>query len=104
MMHRSAQTPAPPRDFGELRSGAGMSMAANSRRDEFISYEQNSNASTAGFDIWAAHNPAAVAWIENRFLWYAAQGRHFSFALIWEECRYHRCAENGRNLWKMPND
>lgn len=88
-------------------TGGGASVAGLTKREskpDFTRYECESKAKTGGFDDFVKANPACVAWIENRFLWYAAQGRHFSFALIWEEARYHACANNGRNLWRMPND
>lgn len=107
MMHRSAQTPAPPRDFGELRSGAGSNAEGQALALDFSSldeYERESRSKWLGCRQWAESNPEFMRRFEALALDYAAKGRHFSMRLVWERARYEFCASNGKNLFRMPND
>lgn len=105
MMPSSGQAPVPPSVSPKSFDGTSINDLANSKaQSKFSKYEIECQAAySAGFADWCEANPQAVRWIEDKFLEYAARGRHFSFGLIWELARDAGVSKNGRYLWKMPN-
>jgi len=67
-------------------------------------FEAESGSKWAGCREWAEHNPAFMERFERLACEYAAKGRHFSMRLVFERCRYEVGADNGRELFKCPND
>lgn len=98
----------PPLDFGEKSDGASVAGLASSKPKSKFStldrFEAESGSKWAGCREWAERNPAFMERFERLACEYAVKGRHFSMRLVFERCRYECGADNGRELFKCPND